>query len=233
MEFLYQQLPAAFDDGDTVNLFFRQQDAMLAPVPPCNEMEKHWGINTIDVRLNSAVKIHFRTGLEDGALEGALIDKGAIPAGETFDLVRWIGPGVGFKGLAWSIQCAAENCIEFDIEVVKVDCATGEETTLQTVEGVKAWEGAWAKQDWLAKPEGIEGGQIALLKLKFKTLPYVDAAGNQFWGDDCNPVPCLGIDIHALTEDTCMRRELLGCGTSCCNPMPCSPCEQKQITKSC
>ncbi len=232
-QYLFDQQPASFDDGDTVNLFFRNQDSLLTNMPPCDEMEKHWGVNNIDVRINSAIKIHFRTGLEDGALEHALMEKPPVPNGETFDLVRWIGPGVGYKGLAWSVQCATSNCVEFKIEVVTVDCTTGKETVIQTVKNLAAYKGVWAKQAWLAKPVGIEGGQIALLKLKFTKLPYVDAQGNQYWGDDCNPIPCIGIDIHALIEDTCMRRELLGCHTACCMPIPQSRCEQKQITKSC
>lgn len=233
MQYLFEQQPVSY--GETPNLHFESQDALLTEVPSCKDMECHWGINTVDIRHNSAVKIHFATGLEDGSLEEALIRKGAIPAGETFDLVRFIGPGVGFKGLAWSIECAAQNCVEFDIEVVRVTCATGEEETVQAVTGLKAYEGAWAKQDWLAKPEGVEGGQVFLLKVKFTKLPYADADGNQYWGDACNAIPCIGIDVHALTEDTCMRRTIRGCGNpgSCCDSIPDGKCEQQTITENC
>lgn len=34
--------------------------------------------------------------------------------------LRWIGPGVGFKGIAWSVACAEKNCVEFNIKVSKV-----------------------------------------------------------------------------------------------------------------
>ncbi len=234
-EYLFEQQPQSYQDGELPNLHWESQDALLTEIPPCPEMEDHWGINTVDIRNNSAVKIHFATGLEDGSLEEALIRKGAVPADETFNIVRFIGPGVGFKGLAWSIECVVKNCVEFDIEVVRVTCATGDEETVQKVTDLKAYEGVWAKQDWLAKPEGVEGGQVFLLKLKFTKLPYKDKDGNQYWGDACNPVPCLGIDIHALTEDTCMRRTIRGCGNpgDCCSDIPDGKCEQQTITKNC
>lgn len=233
--YLFDQEPTSYNNGSTLNLHWTPQDALLTAMPSCDEMEKHWGINTIDIRQNSAVKIHFNTGLEDGALERRLIDAGATPEDETFEVVRWIGPGVGFKGIVWSVACAEKNCVEFNIKVSKVNCATKEVTEIQKVEGLKAYEKVWAKQDWLAKPVGVEGGFILLVSLEFTKLPYADDEGNQYWGNDCNPVPCMGIDVHALTEDTCMRREIEGCGNAgdCCNSMPCWKCDQQCLGKSC
>lgn len=171
--YLFDQEPASYGNGSIVNLHWTAQDALLTAMPPCDEMEKSWGINTIDIRQNSAVKIHFNTGLEDGALEQKLMDIGPTPEDETFEIVRWVGPGVGFKGIAWSVACAEKNCVEFNIKVSKVNCATKEVTEIQKVEGIKAYEKVWAKQDWLAKPVGVEGGFILLVSLEFTKLSLI------------------------------------------------------------
>jgi hypothetical protein len=237
-EYIFEQTPLMKDEAkDIPRLFFSANDALLVHREEVSqhEMAKHWGVNSIDDREHSAVKIIFATGSESQQLDDALRKLPKFAPDDPFTLVRWIGPGVFVSGLAWSIECSKANCTTFDIQLVK--CARdGTETIIQEVKDVSASQGSTFNGEKMAKDVFVADGEIVLVKAIFTSLPYVDASGNMSWGDACNPVPCMGFRVHALTEDSCLSERITGCGASgaaCCIPMPCDKCNTPTLIKNC
>lgn len=233
-DFLFEQMPAMEYGTDIPRLAFSVNDAMLYPMSKIShdEMEEHWGINNIDDREHSTVKIVFQTGALDSSLDDELIKLGEMDPAEPFTLTRFMGPGVFFQGLAWGIDCAKPNCTTFDIKVVK----SSDGTVVQEILDVDASMGSTFNGDMLAKPVFIESGEAFLLKLVFKTLPYVSADGDVSWGSNCQPIPCMGIRVHALIEDSCLAKYITGCGVTknCCNPAATAgKCDVPTLAKSC
>ncbi|OQX10499.1 MAG: hypothetical protein BWK73_20135 [Thiothrix lacustris] len=233
-EFLFEQMPAMQYGTDIPRLSFSVNDSMLYPMGNIthDEMEEHWGINNIDDREHSTVKIVFGTGNADASLDDELMKLGYMDPTEPFTITRFMGPGVFFQGLAWGIDCAKPNCTTFDIRVVK----SSDGTVVQEVLDVSASNGSAFNGDMLAKPEFIASGEVFLLQLVFKTLPYKNAAGELSWGNSCNPPPCMNFRVHALVEDSCLAKYITGCGVTknCCNnPVPTAKCDTPTLAKSC
>ena len=233
-EFLFEQMPAVKYGTDSPRLAFSVNDAMLYPMANIShdEMEEHWGINNIDDREHGTVKIVFGTGNADASLDDELMKLGYFHPSEPFTLTKFMGPGVFFQGLAWGIDCAKPNCTLFDIQVVK----SSDGTVIQEVKGVDASMGSTFNGDMLAKPVFIASGEVFLLKLIFRTLPYTDDDGNFSWGNKCNPTPCMNFRVHALVEDSCLAKYITGCGVTknCCpGSVPAEPCCAPTLAKSC
>lgn len=238
-EYVFEQMPQMdYGNGDVPRLAFGVNDNLLVPRAKISlgEMTEHWGINNIDCRLLSAVKIIFHTGTEDQQLDDELMKLPAFTAADPFTLVRWVGPGVFVKGLAWSIECAAANCTEFTIQLVKANCTTGTETVIQEVPDLNASMGSTFNGKMLAEPVFVSDNEVVLVKAIFTKLPFTNAGGEMMWGNGCNPVPCMGIRIHALTEDSCLAVYNTGCGASggsCCHSVEPYVCDTPTLAKAC
>lgn len=231
-EFLFEQMPAIRDGTeDQPVLAFSVNDAMFSPVPSLDVMSAHWGINMLHERELSTVKITFHTGAEDQSLDDELVKLGSFPPGEPFTLVKFMGPGVFFTGLAWAVECAAPNCVTFDLQVVRA--STG--AVVMEVKNISASRGSTFNGKAMPTKEFIGTDEAFLLKLVFKTLPYLRPDGTQTWGTKCDPVPCMGIRVHALIEDSCLAVYNTGCGVSgpCCSSTPTFICDTVQATPSC
>lgn len=230
-EYLFEQLPVMKHGSDEPRLAFGINEQMFAPMPSLEEMAQHWGINTIDTRMLGAVKTVFHTGTDAQSLDDELIKLPPVPNGEDFTITRFIGSGVFFTGLAWQIECAKPNCTTFTIQVCK--CSDG--SVVHEVPDISASNGQVFAGDKLTSAQFIPSGEVFLLKLKFTQLPYIDDNGAMFWGNACNPVPCMGIRVHALIEDSCLAVPIEGCGLNspCCNTVQDSPCNTPTLVKSC
>lgn len=217
------------------NLVHFASDSILTEIPPLSELTRRWGVAAAYQRLNSYIPIDFLTGDEDGALEEALCGKLPIPVDEAFEVARFLAPGSIFKGFTWMLEGCSDPNLEFDIRVV--DAATGGVILEQT--GLTTGQPVFSDGVMMQVPHIIKGGTALLGIVSFTKLPYdngtdavVDAAGNtvtpavdpteHFWCSECEPVPCIGLRVRFLTEDTCLAPRISGCGIvgDCCCDMP-------------
>lgn len=234
-EYSYMQPMERIGDTDEPVLIFQLRDMYLQPVPPLAWLRNYFGLTVGDNRLLGTNKIVFYTGSVHDGLDDALVRHKSLAIDEEFDLVRFIPPGLIYKGFAYMVECADSKCspdIKFDIIVSKAS----DGTILQQMTGVSGNTEAFARGEMLDTPFMIPGGEALYVRIRFTNLPYNDEsapgagdATKQWWGDECNPVPCYGIRVHFLTEDTCLAPRLTGCGLdrgSCCSTeIPREKCE--------
>ena len=234
-EYFYMQPMETIGNTDEPVILQHLRDMYLQPVRPLSWLCNYFGLTVGDNRLLGTNKIVFYTGSTHGGFDDALVRHPNIGMTDTFDLVRFIPPGLIYKGFAYMVECADSRCspeLKFDIIVSKAS----DGTIIQKMECISANTEAFAKGEMLDTPFMVSGGEALYVRIRFNNLPYNDesatGAGDataQWWGDECNPVPCYGLRVHFLTEDTCLAPRLTGCGLdrgSCCpTTIPREKCE--------
>lgn len=211
------------DYNGVPNLGWKVNDRMFAPVPDLCIMASNWGISNLNIRHHGTVKIQFSNGSdEDGLMADRLSEIPPIPDYEPFELIKWLGAGSIYTGMAYMVNCG-DNNLTFDLEVV--NAKTGD--IVHCITGISASQSVFSGGDANIR-HLIKGGEPLMIKLRFNELPYKFDGMHSWWSKDrCEGPPCFDIHAHFFVEDTCLAPRIRGCSaaaSNCCDMIPCEPC---------
>lgn len=152
----------------------------------------------------------------DDDCECAAFEKLIVPAGEKLRLHRRIPSGQYVESVAWW-SCGSSIPIDYEVNLVAPDdldtpvqaiTAGDLQTEVMEHAAVTPANGDYA---YLTNCDDMLYIQVVI------TPPFTDAAGNGYFGDDCNDAPCMCLQVRVQMTDVCFRHELKGvCGMGKC-----------------